>query len=64
MTTDKEELKEQAEAISFWLDEKNASARKELAERNEALSMWLDKVEAMVQQKLREVEKEEVRAKV
>jgi dsDNA-binding SOS-regulon protein len=64
MTTDNDEVKEMASAISFWLDEKNASARKELAERNEALSMWLDKVEAMVQQKLREVEKEEVRAKV
>lgn len=54
-----EERKEEAQAISWWLDPANAEARKALRERNDALAMWLDKVEAMVQQKLKEVEKQE-----
>ena len=64
MTTDKEELREQVEAIAFWLDPANSQGRKELRERNEALSMWLDKVEAMVQQKLAEIEARDVAVKV
>ena len=59
------ELKEQAEAISFWIADENASARKELEQRRPELDLWLQKVEALVRQKLAEREvQEEVRAKV
>jgi hypothetical protein len=59
------ELKEQAEAISFWLDPQNASARKELEQRNPPLGQWLSMIEEKVQEKLAEIEvQEEVRAKV
>ena len=56
--TSPDELKEAAESVAFWLDEKNSQARKELAERNEALSMWLDMIEKRVAEKLAEVEQE------
>ena len=53
------ELKEQAEAVAFWLDEKNASARKELEQRQPELGQWLDMVEKRVAEKLKEVEAQE-----
>ena len=55
-----DELKEAAESVAWWIDEKNSQARKELSERRPELAAWLQMVEAMVQQKLREVEKEVV----
>ena len=59
------ELKEQAEAISFWIADENASARKELEQRNPPLGQWLSMIEEKVQEKLAEIEvQEEVRAKV
>ena len=54
----KDEIREQVEAIAFWLDPRNAQTRKELAERNEALSMWLDMIEKRVAEKLAQVEQE------
>ena len=63
--TSPDELKEEAQAVSWWLSPENQGARKELRERNEALAQWLDKVEAMVQGRLAEIEaQEEVAAKV
>jgi hypothetical protein len=59
MTTDKEELKEQAEAISFWLDEQNSQARKELSERRPELAEWLQMIERKVNERLAQVEKEQ-----
>ena len=59
------ELREEAQAVAFWLDPQNASARKELEQRRPELDLWLQKVEALVRQKLAEREvQEEVRAKV
>ena len=62
MTTDNDEVKEMASAISFWLDEKNASARKELAERRPELAAWLSMVERKVNERLAQVEKEAMKA--
>ena len=56
-------MKEEAQAIAWWLSPENAATRKELAQRRPELELWLQKVEALVQQKLREVEKEEVASK-
>jgi hypothetical protein len=50
------ELREEAQAISWWLAPENALARKELEQRNPPLGQWLDKVEAMVKAKLAERE--------
>ena len=58
------DIREAVEALSFWLDEKNASARKELAERNPPLGEWLSMIETRVAERIAEVEKEqEVAAK-
>jgi hypothetical protein len=59
MTTEKDELKSQAEAVAFWLDEKNASARKELEQRNPPLGQWLQMIERKVKERLAQVEKEQ-----
>ena len=64
MGYEKEELKEAAESVAFWLDEKNSQARKELAERRPELTAWLSMIEKKVQQKLAEHEAQEVAAKV
>ena len=62
--TDANELREEAQAVSFWLDEKNSQARKELSERRPELAAWLSFVEARVNDELkRREEQEEVRAK-
>jgi hypothetical protein len=52
------DIREAVEALSFWLDEKNASARKELAERNPPLEAWLDMVQKKVQERMAQVEQE------
>lgn len=44
------DMKEYAEAVAWWLDEKNAEARRQLKEHNEELAMWLDLVERKVQE--------------
>ena len=54
-----EELKEEAQSVSWWLDEKNSQARKELEQRNPPLGEWLSMVEKRVNEKLKEVEKQE-----
>jgi hypothetical protein len=58
-----EELKEEAQAVAFWLSPENQGARRELAERRPELGMWLSMVEKRVNEKLAEVEKEEVAMK-
>ena len=63
--TSPDELKEAAESVAFWLDEKNSQARRELEQRNPPLGQWLDMIEARVDAELkRRAEQEEVRAKV
>jgi hypothetical protein len=57
--TDANELREEAQAVSFWLDEKNSQARKELEQRNPPLGQWLSMVERKVSEKLAQVEKEQ-----
>ena len=63
MTTNKQELKEEAQSVSWWLAPENAQARRELAERRPELAAWLSMVEKRVNEKLAEVEKEEVAMK-
>ncbi len=58
------DIREAVEALSFWLDEKNASARKELAQRRPELEAWLDMVQKKVQERMAEIEAQEVAAKV
>ena len=62
MTTDNEELREQVEAIAFWLDPANSQGRKELEQRNPPLGHWLALIEKKVQERLAEVEKEAMKA--
>ena len=58
------ELREEAQAVAWWLDSENAQARKELSERRPELAAWLSLVEARVNDELkRREEQEEVRAK-
>ena len=57
--TSPNELREQVEAVGFWLDAKNSQARKELEQRNPPLGEWLSMVEKRVNEKLKEVEKQE-----
>ena len=65
MTTDKEELREQVGAISWWLADENKEARRELAERRPELAAWLSLVEARVNDELkRREEQEEVAMKI
>ena len=52
------DIREAVEALSFWLDEKNASARKELAQRRPELEAWLDMVQKKVQERMAQVEQE------
>ena len=60
-----DELREEAQAVSFWLADENKQARKELSERRPELAAWLSLVEARVNDELkRREEQEEVRAKV
>lgn len=60
-----DELREEAQAISWWLAPENALARKELAERRPELAAWLSMIQARVDAELkRREEQEEVRAKV
>ena len=56
--TDKDELREQASAISFWLDSANSLGRKELSKRRPELGMWLDMIERKVNERLAQVENE------
>ena len=62
MTTDKYELKEEAQAIAWWLDPANSGVRKELEDRRPELAAWLSMVEKKVQERLAEVEKEAMKA--
>lgn len=55
----RDELKESAEAVGWWLSAENASARRELAGRRPEIELWLRKVEGLVQQRLAQVEKEQ-----
>ena len=55
----KDEIREQAEAIAFWLADENKEARKELEQRQPELGQWLDMVEKRVAEKLKEVEAQE-----
>ncbi len=64
MEYDKDELTEAVEAVSFWLDERNAQARKELEQRNPPLGRWLSTVGKRVQEKLAEHEAQEVAVKI
>ena len=64
MEYDKEELKEQVAAISWWLDPDNGQARKELEQRRPELGLWLDRVESMTKAKLAEHEAQEDAMKV
>ena len=58
------DLKESADAVAFWLDPKNAEARRELEQRNPPLGQWLQMIERKVKERLAQVEKEqEVAAK-
>ena len=58
------ELREAAESVAWWLDEKNSQARKELEQRNPPLGEWLSMIETRVAERIAEVEKEqEVAAK-
>ena len=52
--TSPEELREEAQSVSWWLSPENAEARRQLAERRPELELWLQKVEAMVKAKLAE----------
>ena len=62
--TDANELREEAQAVSFWLDEKNSQARKELSKRRPELGEWLQMIEARVNAELKKREaQEEVRAR-
>ncbi len=54
-----DELREEAQAVSFWLADENKQARKELEQRNPPLGQWLDMVEKKVQQRLAEIEGQE-----
>ena len=58
MTTNKQELKEEAQSVSWWLAPENAQARRELAERKPELEAWLSMVERKVAEKLAQVEQE------
>ena len=53
------DIREAAEAVSFWLDPQNKEARRELAQRRPELEAWLSLIERKVNEKLAEVEKEE-----
>ena len=53
------ELREEAQAVAFWLSPENSQARRELAQRRPELDLWLQKVEALVRQKLAEREAQE-----
>ncbi len=52
------ELQEEAQAVAFWLDPQNASARKELEQRNPILGEWLQMIECKVNEKLAQAEQE------
>ena len=56
--TSPDELKEAAESVAFWLDEKNSQARRELEQRNPPLGQWLDMVQKKVQERMAQVEQE------
>ena len=58
------ELREEAQAVSFWLDEKNSQARRELAQRRPELEAWLGMIERKVEEKLAQVEHREATMKV
>lgn len=58
-----DDLKERAEAVSFWLSPENAGARKELAERQPELAQWLSMVEQKVEERMKQTEKEEATMK-
>jgi hypothetical protein len=57
MEYDKEERREQAQTISWWLAPENTQARRELRERNEPLAQWLDMVERKVAERMVQVER-------
>lgn len=57
--TNTTELKEEAESVAWWLDEKNSQARKELSQRRPELEAWLQMVERKVNEKLAEREAQE-----
>ena len=52
-------MKEEAQAIAWWLADENKQARKELSARRPELGMWLDMIEKRVAEKLAQVEQEE-----
>ncbi len=58
MTTNKRDIKEAVEIVSWWLDESNAEARRQLREHNEPLAQWLDFVETKVNEKMKQAESE------
>ncbi len=62
--TDSQELKEEAQAIAWWLADENAKARQELAQRRPELEAWLSMVQKKVQEKLAEIEARDVAVKV
>jgi hypothetical protein len=65
MGYEKEELKESAASVAWWLSPENSEDRRELAERRPELGQWLQMIERKVSEKLAEIEvQEEVRAKV
>ena len=64
MGYEKEELKEAAESVAFWLADENKQARKELEQRNPPLGRWLSTVGKRVQEKLAEHEAQEVAVKI
>lgn len=47
------DLKESADAVAFWLDPKNAEARRELEQRNPPLGQWLQMIERKVAERMR-----------
>ena len=52
------DIREATEAVAFWLDPQNASARKELEQRNPILGEWLQMIECKVNEKLAQAEQE------
>lgn len=53
-----EELREEAQAIAWWLADENKQARRELEQRNPPLGQWLSMVQKRVEEKLAQVERE------
>lgn len=60
-----DELREEAQAVAWWLSPENASARRELEQRNPPLGQWLQMIEERVNAELkRRAEQEEVAMKI